>query len=130
MMILAAGFALLLAGAQGDVYVARGDTLVISGTAIRLKGVELPGGNDPASGRARQFVQEIVDARIVSCRLTGERMSNLMLGTCMAGGEDIAAALVRNGFALDCQRYSNGQYRALEPEGARERLGASVDCSE
>ncbi|MDV7143410.1 hypothetical protein R3X27_12020 [Tropicimonas sp. TH_r6] len=93
MMILATGFALLLAGGQGEVYVARGDTLVISGTAIQLHGVELDTGSRQQAETARQQLQAIVQDRFVTCRLTGEMQSNRRLGRCTADGEDIAAAL-------------------------------------
>lgn len=128
MMVLAAGVALLLAATDADVYVARGDMLVIAGTPVLLRGIDLPNGNRTLAQDAREEMLEIVRDSVVSCRLNGEKLHNHMLGNCTAGGEDIAAALVARGVALDCERYSQGQYRDLEPEGSRDRLQASSYC--
>ena len=128
MTILPTGFTLRLAAAQGEVYVARGNTLVISGTPIRLLGVDLAEGRNATAENARRQVQDIVAKSFVACRLTGESISNQMLGTCTADGKDIAATLVSRGLALDCERWSDGRYRALEPEGSRDRLQASGAC--
>jgi endonuclease YncB( thermonuclease family) len=36
-------------------------------------------------------------------------------------GTDLAAGMVRQGLALDWQKYSGGAYRHLEPEGIRKK---------
>ncbi|WP_165354678.1 thermonuclease family protein [Tropicimonas sp. IMCC6043] len=128
MMVLATGFALLLAASQGEVFVAQGDTIVIAGTPIRISGIDMPRASHREAERARNGMQEIVRNRFVACRVSDEMVSNHRLGNCTADGEDIAATLVALGLALDCERYSEGRYRALEPAGARERLTASPDC--
>lgn len=128
MMVLATGFALILAASQGEVYVARGDMLVIAGTPVRLHGIDLPAGPRPQANSARAEMQRIVQDHVVTCRVSTERVANHRLATCMADGEDIAAELVSRGHALDCERYSDGRYRELEPEGTRERLQASGYC--
>ncbi len=94
MTILAAGFAVLLAGIQGEVYVARGDTLVISGTAVQLQGVELETASRQQAETTRRHLQEIVQDSFVTCRLTGQSRANRKVGTCTADGKDIATALV------------------------------------
>lgn len=128
MMILATGVALLLAAAQGDAEVVDGDTLMVAGTAVQLKGIDLPASPDVIPQTAAEHLRELVSDSVVSCRLTGERHENLMLGTCRADGEDIGATLVAHGMALDCERYSGGLYRHLEPEGLRDLVEPSSHC--
>ncbi len=130
MIVLATGFALLLAAAQGDVFVARGDTLVISGTPVRLHGIELPELSRAQADTARRHMQEIVQGKFVTCRVSDEQIDQQRLGTCTADGEDIAAAMVASGLALDCERFSLGRYRAMEPEGARNGRAPSQFCQQ
>ena len=107
---------------------ARGDTLVISGTPVRLHGIELPEGSEQDAATARRQMQEIVEGSFVTCRVSDQRIGHQRVGTCTANGDDIAAAMVASGHALDCERFSEGRYRALEPEGARSRLAPSPQC--
>ncbi|SDJ29358.1 thermonuclease family protein [Aliiruegeria lutimaris] len=128
MIVFATGFALLLAASQGEVYVARGDTLVISGTPIRLHGIERPQNSRKEAETARQQMQRIIEGSFVTCGISDKRIGHQRIGTCTANGEDIAAAMVASGHALDCERFSEGRYRALEPKGARSRLVPSQQC--
>jgi endonuclease YncB( thermonuclease family) len=54
-------------------------------------------------------------------RSNGERSYERLVGVCfLPNGTDIGAEIIRRGLALDCQRWSFGRYRALEPDGVRE----------
>ena len=128
MQIFASGFALLLAAMQGEAYVADGATLVIGGTPVQLSGIDVPDVRTEIGAAARAEVQGIVAASVVTCRSEGERSAGRILATCRAGGDDIAATLVRRGLALDCAAMSNGRYRDLEPDGSRARLAPSARC--
>ena len=128
MMILASGFALLLAALQGEAYVADGATLVISGTPISLSGVDVPDKRSAQGQAAQAAVQHIVNGHTVLCRSNGERWGAKILATCTFDGRDLGAELVTLGLALDCPRESGGQYRELEPAGARDRLVQSPGC--
>ncbi|PRY23781.1 hypothetical protein CLV78_104273 [Aliiruegeria haliotis] len=128
LVTLATGFALLLTAVQGEVYVARADTLVISGTAVRLRGIVLPDQSRDEEEAARQVVQAIVKGHFVSCRLNGERDGHMMLGKCLADGEDIADMLVSQGVALECSGRSDRQDPAPDPDGPRDDPAPDTTC--
>lgn len=122
---------------QGIPRVLDGDTIVVSGTHVRLNGVDAEetdhGRGKPAEPNglaARAAMQEIVGvAASVSCELNGERNNGRLIGICYnALGQDIGGELIRRGLALDCARYSGGRYRSLEPAGARQRLMQKPYC--
>jgi len=51
------------------------------------------------------------------------------VGTCyLPDGTDIGAEIIRRGLALDCQRFSYGRYRQLEPEGMRGIIRQAPYC--
>lgn len=50
------------------------------------------------------------------------------IGVCYADGEDIGAAVIAAGHALDCRRYSGGRYRHLETPAAKSRIRRAGYC--
>lgn len=94
-----------------------GDTIYIDRQAIRLAGIDAEELDEPHGEAARQHLIQLIGSAPVTCRLDGWSYKR-RVGTC---GE-LNARMVRDGFALDCARYSQGRYRHLEPAGARARL--------
>ena len=129
MKALVSGFTLLVSAVAGDVYIVDGNTLVVSGTAIGLAGVDAPAAGTAAGDAARQAMQAITDGKPVTCHLSGNPQGPRRAGVCYAAGEDLGAALIRRGLALDCPRTSDGRYRPLEPEGSRARLHQRAECT-
>ncbi|MEM8581231.1 MAG: thermonuclease family protein [Pseudomonadota bacterium] len=127
-MVPLAAFVLLLAAPQGDVYVADAGTLVMSGQAVRLYGIDLPAAGTPQGDRAKAHVEELVSGKMVTCRMKGSGLLSYWDGTCFADGEDIGKALVMAGLALDCPASSEGRYRRYEDPAARSRLVADPSC--
>lgn len=105
-----------------------GDTIVVAGVPIRLNGVDAPELGTRAGNSARAFMVRLTRGKTVTCRLNGDRTYDRWVGICFAEGQDIAAALIANGYALDCRRYLGGRYRSLEPGGARARLPQARYC--
>ena len=101
-MLPIVALALLITAPQGDVYVADAGTLVISGTAIRLHGVDLPPARSPARAAATEMVQDMVAGKRVTCRLVGASLQNFGAAACSVDGQDIAQALIRQGHAIEC----------------------------
>jgi endonuclease YncB( thermonuclease family) len=50
----------------------------------------------------------------VSCDLTCEKTYDRHVGVCYADGQDIGAAVIAAGHALDCRRNSGGRYAGLK----------------
>ena len=122
-------FALLLAAAEGDTYVVDAGTLVISGNAVHLRGIDLPGSESDAGKAAKQTVEDLIEGHTVTCRLEGVYVQGYGDGVCFVDGVDIAETLISDGKALDCTRTSWGRYRALEVSEARLNLPRSADCA-
>jgi len=66
--------------------------------------------------------------KTVSCDLNDERTHDRWVGICYADGEDVGAAVIAAGHALDCARYSGGRYMNLETLSAKSRLKRARYC--
>lgn len=104
------------------------DTIVVSGTPVRLQGVDGPELGTRAGQDARRWMVNFLAGKTVHCELTGERTYDRMVGVCFADGQDIGAAAIAAGHALDCARYSGGRYKRLETPAARSRLKRARYC--
>ena len=73
---------------SGRVRVVDGDTIVVGGITVRLKGVTAPEvahfGNpgEPGGEEAKAFMVELVEQEIMVCDLTGERTHGRRVGHC------------------------------------------------
>ncbi|GAB1715386.1 MAG: succinoglycan biosynthesis protein exoi [Nitrobacter sp.] len=76
----------------GQASIVDGDTLEIHGQRIRLSGIDAPESDQ-------------------LCR--GDQYGR-MVAVCSIDREDVADWLVRNGFAFDWPRYSNGKYTGAQ----------------
>ncbi|MBW0158410.1 thermonuclease family protein [Sinorhodobacter sp. B57] len=116
----------------GTGYVRDGDTIVVAGVPIRLNGVDAPELSARYGRESKAFMQRAIRGREITCDLNGDRTYDRWVGVCFVKVDreyiDLGAALVANGYALDCARYSGGRYRSLEPAGARQRLGQASCC--
>lgn len=119
----------LWAGAAGaQVQVRDADTIVVDGTSVRLNGVDAPELGTGAGRDARRFLVNFLQGKVIECELNGERTYDRWLGVCFADGDDIGAAVIAAGHALDCRRYSGGRYASLETAAARSRLRRAGYC--
>jgi endonuclease YncB( thermonuclease family) len=118
--------AMVIASGNG-VYVIDGDTIILNGIHIRLKGVDAKELHTQQGKRAKIIMQNIVRGYTITCHLTGERTRNREVGYCLTDtGLDINREIIRMGEALSCPRYSD-RYLEDETEEARSR-GRSSYC--
>ena len=117
---------------SGSAQVRDADTIVVSGTPVRLNGVDAPETSNRYGRAAKSFMVRLLRGERVVCELNGERTYDRWVGTCYIEIEgqwtDIGAIVIANGHALDCRRYSGGRYRSLEQAGARSRLPQASYC--
>ncbi|WP_174148426.1 thermonuclease family protein [Leisingera sp. ANG59] len=119
---------LLTSPAVAQMQIRDADTIVVSGTPVRLNGVDAPGPGTRAGRDARRWMVNYLNGRSIECELNGERTHDRWVGICYADGEDIGAALIAAGHALDCRRYSGGRYAHLETPAARSRIRRASYC--
>jgi endonuclease YncB( thermonuclease family) len=122
-LLLAGGLALFLSegpDAAGEVagtaVVTDADTLTVGGLIIRLHGLDAPelrqtcrradGSPWPCGREATAALAQRLRGGTVRCRLLGTDRFGRALGRCWAGGEEINAWLVREGWAVAYTRYS------------------------
>ena len=91
---------------SGPAYVIDGDTVVVAGVHVRLKGVDAAEMNSPLGQTAREVMVGIVGNSELSCVLTGEKTHKREVGYCFtADGTDINQAIIAAGAALACPRF-------------------------
>lgn len=112
-----------------NIQVRDADTIVVDGTAVRLNGVDAPELGTRAGQNARRWMVNYLRGKTIECRLNGDRTYDRYVGVCYADGQDIGAAVIAAGHALDCGRYSGGLYRSLETPSARSSIRRANYCS-
>ncbi|WP_170494867.1 thermonuclease family protein [Ruegeria sp. HKCCA5763] len=112
----------------GSLQVRDADTIVVNGTPVRLQGVDAPELGSVAGRDAKRWMVMFLNGKTVECKLNGERTYDRYVGVCYADGQDVGAAVISAGHALDCARYSGGRYRHLETSAAKSRLRRAKYC--
>jgi endonuclease YncB( thermonuclease family) len=113
------GAALSISGGAsltGYAHVIDGDTLSVSGTRVRLEGIDAPeagqtcrrqnGFTWSCGASATAAIRSLVGGRHVTCKPRGSDRYGRTLATCFVDGQDINAAMVRQGYAWAYKRYS------------------------
>ena len=109
-----------------------GDTLIVAGQPVRLEGVDAPERDTDRGKEATLWMRRATHGKAATCLLTGERSYDRVIAVCYVeldgADQDIGAALIAAGHALDCRRHSGGRYRELEPTSARHRITPAPYC--
>ncbi|MBP0484691.1 thermonuclease family protein [Sagittula salina] len=120
---------LVAAPASGQsLHVRDADTIVVDGTPVRLEGVDAPELRTRAGKDAKRWMVNYLQGRSITCELTGDRTYDRYVGVCYTNGQDIGAAVIAAGHALDCRRFSGGRYSQLETAAARSRIKRAGYC--
>jgi endonuclease YncB( thermonuclease family) len=121
-----------LSAVEGVARAIDGDTLELAGERIRLWGIDAPErsqtcrlaaqawrcGQDAAKALAR-----LLEAGPIECEPRDRDRYGRLVARCTAAGSDIAAVMVRDGWALDFARYSDGAYLADQQVARAARAG-------
>jgi endonuclease YncB( thermonuclease family) len=103
---------------SGPARVVDGDTVVVNGIHIRLKGVDAARRHTPPGEIARTTMLGIVKGSGLTCHLTGERTWRREAGFCFTSdGTDINQAIIAKGAALSCPRHC-ARYLEFEQKAA------------
>jgi endonuclease YncB( thermonuclease family) len=117
---------------SGRATVIDGDTVEIAGERIRLEGIDAPEGGQTCGRKwfgtwncgqaAATALKSLVGSRRVDCQSAGRDKYGRMLGWCAVNGDDINAAMVRQGMAWAFVKYSR-RYEAIEAEARKAKTG-------
>ena len=112
---------------SGPARVIDGDTVVVAGTTVRLKGVDAAELGTARGENARRVMVTLVTWKL-TCRLTGEKTYRREVGYCTtADGTDINRAMIAQGAALACPRYDD-RYVPFEQAAALAAQPRSSYC--
>lgn len=109
-----------------------GDTIEIHGTKIRFNGVDAPEARQLCSrdgkpwrcgADAANALDTFLNKQTVTCSRKGKDRYKRVVGRCQVAGADVNTWMVRNGWAVDYEKYSGGEYKQAQGAAARERLG-------
>jgi micrococcal nuclease len=109
---------------SGTCHVIDADTVHVihaSGTIeVQLQGMAAPDQSQPGGKEATAFLERYAEGKPVRCVLDGTKSEKREVGICYVEGKDIAAAVIRAGWARDCPAFSKGRYRPVEkPESQK-----------
>lgn len=108
---------------KGKCHVIDGDTIVISGTKIRIAGIDAPELDHPWGQKSKYGLISMCKGKVVTAHIKEGQSYDRIVAKCyLPDGTDLAAELVRQGLALDWPKFSGGEYAALEPPGIRKKL--------
>ncbi len=110
-----------------------GDTLELSaGERIRLWGVDAVEGDQVCQRDGRPWrcgddataaLRALVGDHDLTCWAVGRDRYGRTVATYTVNGQDVGAAMVRRGWALDFERYSRGAYAAEQLEAEQAQRG-------
>ena len=128
--LVAFGLAIFAIPKRHQAYAIDGDTLVTSdGTKWRLNGVDAPELHDELGIPAKNRLQSMITGQKVSCRAQGGHTYDRTAGVWWTQEvSDLGKAMVVQGYALDCAKYSGGRYARFETINARVRQRRATYC--
>ena len=105
-----------------------GDTIEVGKIPIRLNGVSAPEMKEALGPQSKAFMSNLVMDKRVRCKLDGTKSHDRWVGICYREGQDIGAAVIGAGLALDCPRFSGGRYAGFEVSGTSSRIRLPSYC--
>lgn len=110
------------------IHVIDGDGLEIDGQHIRLHGIDAfeygqRCGGQACGEAARAALSDLIQGRTVECRPVDVDRHGRTVARCFADGQDLGAAMVRDGMALAYRRYSSDY---VDEEAGARRSGAGA----
>lgn len=102
-----------------------GDTIKLNGAPVRLFGIDAPELKQdcpdgwPAGRLAATHLQALIAGRAVACEPRDTDRYGRTVAVCRAGGEDLGAIMVRDGYAWAFVRYSRDYVGQEERAKAR-----------
>lgn len=127
------GFLILsLPALAGELHISDGDSLRIDGERIRLWGMDAPelgqkcqklGVTYDCGITARDVLVSLIGDSQVKCEKIDTDRYKRTVARCFVKGEDLGGLMVREGWALDFERYSKGHYAGEQEQAQQANRG-------
>lgn len=104
--LIAISAAAAAADISGQPVVIDGDSLRFGKVAVRLHGIDAPEIDQRGGRLARRHLLALVDDQTVECEARDRDRYGRVVAECFAGGVNLGAAMVADGYALAFIRYS------------------------
>jgi endonuclease YncB( thermonuclease family) len=108
------------------VAISDGDTLQLRTDeqfTVRLEGIDAPERGQPFGNQARRHLSNLCYGKTATVAISGDDQFGRKLGTVTVGGEDINAAMVRDGYAWRYLHSDSKELARLESEARNESRG-------
>lgn len=105
-----------------DPYVIDGDTLAAGDTRIRIYGMDAPESDHPQGAASTRHMVSLVKGRVLSVIPLETDVYGRLVARVRVGGEDLAARMVRDGYAM-VPGPSRREYGRLEKQARKAHLG-------
>lgn len=109
-----------------------GDLLSVNGAAVRLWGIDAPDSGQMCQTkantsydcftRAKDMLSSFIGSNQITCYIRGKDRNGQSIGTCAVQGLDLAALMVREGWALAYSELTH-QYADLEGQAQARTKG-------
>ena len=107
----------------GGCWVIDGDTIHIGSNKIRFQGINAPELDEPYGKQAKWALHKLVKGQTIRAIPNGEKSYDRIVAKCfLEDGTDLAAEMVKLGFALDLPNYPDADYKHLETPASRKKL--------
>lgn len=109
-----------------------GDTLDVDGKRVRLHGIDAPESGQTCRRRLRMWecgveatraLERLIGISAVTCEKRATDRYGRMVATCDAGGRNLNARMVRQGYAVAYYQHGGGAYAADEAIARARRAG-------
>ena len=109
-----------------------GDDIIVKGRQLRLDGIDAPEGKQrcelnckpwDCGADAKRALDDYLRDRIVTCTIIRPHFPGRSFATCEVDGKDLGEWIVRQGWALDHEKYSKRRYKPAEEEAKTAKRG-------
>ena len=117
---------------DGIAVVVEGDRLLVNGLPVRLYGIDAPeigqtcysrrGAAYDCGSAARDILDRLIASRPVQCSIYSVLASAEQVGICSINGQDLAAVMVRLGWAFPARGLAS-RYESIEAKAQTSRSG-------
>ncbi len=119
-VLITVSLLLIAAGVNAETRTIDGDTIVVDGTKVRLKGLSCAEAGTELGDSQTAFLKGWMSrSEKISCLLTGETTYDRQVGWCELDGFDIGIGMITSAYCQPCRRYdTTGKYKHLSVTGS------------